>query len=218
MADESKPRSSLSAVHARMLERKPKGYQGLRHETIGSDILAVRDALAYLSGVSNEEDIRNTCRKVLGEEAARRIESVEPGGWYPIGWLLEMMESIEVKVGRNGLRRMGRLLFQRTHAANFSKVARVARDLVYGIDAMYHAANRGVYIGGWTVRSFSASLAELEKTTPHHCAMEEGILSEACSTLGVHAMVSQRQCFRLGADCCLFVIVPTSISDPKWGA
>ncbi|MFO0563321.1 MAG: hypothetical protein U0269_35185 [Polyangiales bacterium] len=217
MADESRPRSTPAAGNARVLGRKPKGYEGLRHETIGSDILAVRDALANLSGASKEEDVRNTCRKVLGESAALRIESIDPDRWYPIEWLLEMMETVEAKVGHNGLRRMGRLLFQRTHAANFSQVARVARDVVYGIDAMYNAANRGMRIGGWKVRSFSSSLAELEKTTPHHCSMEEGIISEACSTLGVPAMVSQRECFRNGAECCLFVIVPTSMPEPKWG-
>lgn len=217
MAEENKPRSTPATGHPRASGRKPKGYEGLRHETVGSDILAVRDALANLSGASKEEDVRSTCRKVLGEASTSRIETIDPNRWYPIEWLLEMMDAIETKVGHNGLRRLGRLLFQRTHAAKFAEQARLARDVVYGIDAMYNAANRGMRIGGWKVRSFTSSLAELEKTTPHHCSMEEGIISEACSTLGVPVMVSQRECFRTGADCCVFVLVPTSMPEPKWG-
>jgi hypothetical protein len=42
---------------------------------------------------------------------------------------------------------------------------------------MYHHANRGTGIGGWKVLRFDAGYAELEKMTPHHCVMEQGILS-----------------------------------------
>jgi hypothetical protein len=212
------PARGVSLVSAASGRRKPRGYEGHRHETIGSDILAVRDALADLSRARTPEQIRATCRNVLGAEWSERVESVEPDRWYPIEWLLAMMESIDAKVGHNGLRRMGRLLFQRSHAARFSEVAKVARDVVYGIDAMYNHANRGTNIGGWKVRSFGPSLAELEKTTPHHCAMEEGILSEACATLGVPVMVSQRECFRSGAECCVYVLMPTSLDGAKWGS
>lgn len=208
--------TSPSSGSARPARRKPRGYDGHRHETLGSDILAVRDALANLSRAVSDDEVRATCRKVLGVEAASRIEAVSAERWYPIELMLDLMETIEAKVGHNGLRRMGRLLFQRTHAARFSEVAKHARDVVYGIDAMYNHANRGTRIGGWKVRSFSSSLAELEKTTPHHCAMEEGILSEACATLGVPTMVSQRECFRSGAEACLYVIMPTSLDDPRW--
>lgn len=202
---------------AKPILRRPRGYEGVRHETIGSDILAIRDALAHLSRATGDDEIRATCRKVLGADAAAKIETVQAERWYPIEVLLEFMETIDARVGQNGLRRMGRLLFQRTHAARFNEHAKTARDVVFGIDAMYNHANRGTRIGGWKVRSFSSALAELEKTTPHHCSMEEGILSEACSTLGVPTMVSQRECFRSGAEACVFVIMPTSVNDPKWG-
>ncbi|MBL8683642.1 MAG: hypothetical protein JNK05_31010 [Myxococcales bacterium] len=215
--DPMKPARATPAAGSTRAARRPRGYEGLRHETLGSDILAVRDALAFLSKATSDDEIHGTCRKVLGVEAASKLEGLVADRWYPIGLLLDLMETIDTRIGHNGLRRMGRLLFQRTHAARFKEAARVARDLVYGIDGMYNHANRGTRIGGWTVRSFSSTLAELEKTTPHHCAMEEGILSEACATLGVATMVSQRECFRNGAEACVYVIMPTSVGDLRWG-
>jgi hypothetical protein len=199
------------------MARRPKGYVGTRHETIGSDILAVLRSLQQLVGEDGAGARGFLPGQVLGAEAMARFGSITASGWYPIEWLLEMMETIDAKLGRNALRRMGRVLFKLSHQERVGQVARSARDIAYGIDGMYHHANRGEHIGGWKVLSFDASRAELEKTTPHHCGMEEGILSEALSTVGAPSLVSQRQCFRDGADACIFVINST-VSGPRWGA
>ena len=62
---------------------------------------------------------------------------------------------------------------------------------------------------------FKPGHAELEKTTPHHCVMEEGILEEALRTLGVTAKIEQKACFRKGAEACRFVIT-SAITDIAW--
>ena len=71
---------------------------------------------------------------------------------------------------------------------------------------MYHHANRGGGIGGWRVISFDESRGVLEKTTPHHCEMEEGILAQALADIGARAVVTQTACFRKGAPACRFLI------------
>lgn len=153
--------------------------------------------------------------QILGAEAMARLSTVTPHGWYPIEWLLEMLETLDAKLGRNGLRQVGRTLFKLSHQERVLQVARSGRDIVYGIDAMYHHANRGDRIGGWKVLTFEEGRAELEKTTPHHCTMEEGILAEALTAVGSPAVVTQRQCFREGADACIYVIIP-AVSGPRW--
>ena len=80
---------------------------------------------------------------------------------------------------------------------------------------MYHHANRGTGIGGWKVLRFDPGYAELEKTTPHHCVMEQGILSGALAAVKCPGIVSQKQCFRQGADSCLYVI-SSSFTDERW--
>jgi hypothetical protein len=95
------------------------------------------------------------------------------------------------------------------------QVARSAADVIYGIDGMYHHANRGSAIGGWKVLRFDPGYAELEKTTPHHCVMEQGILSGALAAVKCPGIVSQKQCFRQGADACLYVI-SSSFTDERW--
>jgi hypothetical protein len=80
---------------------------------------------------------------------------------------------------------------------------------------MYHHANRGSGIGGWKVLRFDPGYAELEKTTPHHCVMEQGILSGALAAVKCPGIVSQKQCFRQGADACLYV-VSSSFTDERW--
>jgi hypothetical protein len=89
------------------------------------------------------------------------------------------MEKIDADLGHYGLLRMGRMLFDLSHKSRIVEVAHCARDIVYGIDAMYHHANRGKAIGGWRVLRFEAGYAELEKTTPHHCVMDQGIFAGA---------------------------------------
>jgi hypothetical protein len=182
--------------------RRPKGYIGQGHETIGSDILAV---LAILK----------MPELVLGPEDAKRLAAVDPAGWYPIEWLLELMEKLDAAIGYYGLVRMGRTLFQLSHKDRVEKVARSARDIVYGIDGMYHNANRGRGIGGWRVVDFQPGHAELEKTTPHHCVMEQGILSAGLAMVGCPASIVQTTCFRKGDPLCLFALSST-VTDARW--
>jgi hypothetical protein len=182
--------------------RWPKGYVGRNHETIGSDILAVRDAV-------------RSPEQILGHETRARLEQVRPSGWYPIGWLLDLMEELDQHLGRPGLRQMGRKLFNLSHKERVLQVAKSARDICYGIDGMYHHANRGDRIGGWRVITFAPGRCELEKTTPHHCAMEEGILLEALAALGVPGRVDQSACFRNGAEACIYEI-GSVIADARW--
>jgi len=184
------------------MARKPKGYLGVNHETIGSDILAVYQILKMPE-------------QVLGQDEAQRLAAVNPEAWYPIEWLLELMDKLDRHVGHYGLMRMGRTLFKLSHQERVTQVAKCARDIIYGIDGMYHHANRGRQIGGWRVLKFDPGDAELEKTTPHHCVMEQGILAEALSAVGCPGIVSQRQCFRQGADCCIYTIT-SSFVDARW--
>lgn len=184
------------------MARRPRGYIGTRHETIGSDILAVLRALTLPE-------------QILGAAAVRDLETIDPDGWYPIGKMLDFMAIIERTVGDVGLRKVGRTLFKLSHEERLKEVARSARDVIYGIDGMYHHANRGVAIGGWRVRSFSPGAAELEKTTPHPCMLEEGILGAALRAVGAPATITQDACMRTGADHCLFVI-SSSITDARW--
>jgi hypothetical protein len=183
--------------------RRPRGYIGKDHVTIGSDIAAL---LAILK----------LPEQVLGAEEAEKLRQVDPNGWYPIAWLLELMEKLDQRIGHYGLVRMGRTLFKMSHEARVKEVAKSARDIVHGIDGMYHHANRGTGIGGWRVIKFEPGYAELEKTTPHHCVMEQGILTEALSAVGCPGMVSQRECFRKGADLCIFTIT-SALTDARWG-
>jgi hypothetical protein len=182
--------------------RKPRGYLGKGHETIGSDILSVLQILKMPE-------------QVLGAEEVRKLAQVEMDGWYPIEWLLDLMDKVDKELGHYGLLQMGRRLFALSHEERLVQVARSAADVIYGIDGMYHHANRGAGIGGWKVLRFDAGYAELEKTTPHHCVMEQGILSGALSAVKCPGIVSQKQCFRQGAEACLYVI-SSSLTDERW--
>jgi hypothetical protein len=184
------------------LQRRPKGYLGIDHETIGSDILSVLKILKLPE-------------QILGVEDATRLAAIEPKGWYPIELLLDLMDKLDREVGHYGLLRMGRTLFNLSHEARVGKIATSARDIVYGIDDMYHHSNRGRMIGGWEVLKFEPGHALLEKTTPHHCVMEQGILSAALSSVGCPGIVSQNRCFREGADACHYM-VSSSFIDEHW--
>src|SRR5258708_5816302 len=146
------------------VRRRPRGYVGRDHETIGSDILSVFKILKLPE-------------QVLGAEEVEKLSAVDSSAWYPIEWLLDLMDRLDRELGHYGLLRMGRTLFDLSHKERVLEVATCAHDIVYGIDAMYHHANRGKGIGGWKVVRFEPGLAELEKTTPHHSVMEQGILS-----------------------------------------
>ena len=184
------------------VRRAPRNYTSTDHETLGSDILAVVAAIRLPE-------------QVLGTDMVQKLRTVKPDGWYPISMLLDAMDRLFDRVGRFGLLQMGRKLFEMSHAKKFKQVARSAGDLVYGIDGMYHFANRGNGIGGWQVAIFQPGHAELVKTTPHHCVMEEGIVSEALRTLDIPSTVTQSLCMREGADYCRFVI-RSPIVDEKW--
>jgi hypothetical protein len=182
--------------------RRPRGYLGKGHETIGSDILAVLQILKMPE-------------QVLGAEEVRKLSEVKMDGWYPIEWLLDLMDKVDRELGQYGLLQMGRRLFALSHEERLVQVARSAADVIYGIDGMYHHANRGSGIGGWKVIRFDPGYAELEKTTPHHCVMEQGILSGALAAVKCPGIVSQKQCFRQGADSCVYVI-SSSFTDERW--
>jgi hypothetical protein len=183
-------------------KRRPRGYVGRGHLTIGSDILAV---LAILK----------LPEQILGEEDSTRLRSVTPSEWYPIDWLLDLMEKLDERVGHYGLMRMGRTLFKMSHEERVLRRATCARDVIFGIDAMYHFANRGDQIGGWEVLLFEPGRAELLKTTPHHCVMEQGILLAALSAVGCPGIVTQRTCFRAGADACIYEIT-SALTGERW--
>ncbi len=182
--------------------RRPKGYLGIEHETIGSDILAVLKILMLPE-------------QILGIEDAVRLNAIDPRRWYPIEIMLDLMDKLDKEVGHYGLLRMGRTLFNLSHEARVGKVATCARDIVYGINDMYHHSNRGRSIGGWQVLSFEPGKARLEKTTPHHCVMEQGILSAALAAVGCPGIVGQTRCFREGADACHYEI-SSSLVDERW--
>jgi hypothetical protein len=184
------------------MTRLPKGYGGKNHETIGSDILSVLKVVSFPE-------------RVLGEELTKKANAVTPEGWYPIDDLLQMMDRIDKAIGRAGLVQMGRNIFRLSHEEAAKKVLHTAGDIVYGLDGMYHHANRGEDIGGWKVIEHKPGLARLEKNTPHHCVMEEGILMEAMRMVGVPVMVTQTDCFRQGAPLCIYKLTSV-ITDEKW--
>ncbi len=155
--------------------------------------------------------------QVLGKEEWERLQRVQADEWYPIEWLLGLMEILEAHVGPYGLMQMGRRLFELTHKERVKLIAKNAYDILYGIDNMYHHANKGRGIGGWRVTKFEPGLAELEKNTPHHCVMEQGILTEALLTVGCACNVSQIRCFRDGHDTCVYQVTSAFV-DKRWSA
>ncbi len=192
--------------------RRPRGYLGKNHETRGSDILAVRQSLERLVA---EQSTPNLPVQILGADHIDRLAAVEADGWYPIEWLLTLMDRVDAKLGRYGLMKMGRVLFSMTHAERSANDAKSGYDIVYGLDTMYRYANRGEEIGGWKVLRFDAARAEIDKTTPHHCAMEEGLLAQALASVGAPAVVTQSACFRTGAPSCRFELLPRD-GGPTW--
>ena len=183
-------------------QRRPRGYTARHHETLGSDILSVYRIL-------------KAPEQVLGADDARKLAQVDPAQWYPIEWLLHLMDRLDATVGHYGLVRMGRTIFELSHKERFLEKARAARDVIYGIDGMYRHANRGAGIGGWKVLKFEPGYAELEKTTPHHCIMEQGILSAALAAVNCPGIIAQRTCFRQGNEACIYTI-SSSFNDERW--
>jgi hypothetical protein len=181
---------------------RPRGYVGTGHETIGSDILALYHALLLPDDV-------------LGSETSARIRKLDPNGWYPIEELLEPLEFLGEKLGAAGLRKIGRKLFELSHQERVRGVITSAFAIVHGLNGMYRAANRGQGIGGWRVLAFEPGEARLEKTTPHHCALEEGIVNAAMKMVGVPVAIEQPLCMRRGQEACEFVITSV-VTDSRW--
>jgi hypothetical protein len=184
------------------MQRKPQGYVGVGHQTIGSDLLAVLNALQMPE-------------HILSPTTLERLRGVAPDRFYPVDWFLDLMEELDRGVGRFALVRLGRKVFALSHEQRVLKEARSARDILYGIDGMYRHAHRGTDIGGWRVTSFELGKATLEKTTPHHCAMEEGLLLQALFAVGAPSRIEQPRCFRRGAPACIFVITSVVV-DRRW--
>ncbi len=185
------------------MNRLPRGYVGINHQTIGSDILSILNVI-------------HAPERTLGPELAARLAKVKPDEWSPISLLLEALAALDKKLDSYALKNAGWKLFSLSHAEKAKESVKTARDVVYGINGLYLTANRGVRIGGWNVLAFEPGRAELEKTTPHHCVLEEGILEEALRMVGANAKVTQSRCFRQGADACVFVV--TGPPGPQWGA
>lgn len=181
----------------------PRGYVGRNHETIGSDILAV------LGVVTMPEH-------TLGARLHRQVAAVKPDAWYPIALLLELTDELDQRLGANALRQMGRRLFELSHEAFVKDSALTGAQVIGGFDGLYRRANRGELIGGWRILSFQPGRAVMEKTTPHHCALEEGIVTAAMAAVGIPATVGQQACLRRGSDACTFVVT-SFVSDGRWG-
>jgi hypothetical protein len=175
---------------------------GEDHTTLGSHILTVSKILKMPE-------------QVLGPIEFERLKRVEPNGWYPVEWLLGLTEILEAHVGRYGLMQLGRKLFESVHKERVLQVAKSAKDILYGLDAIYRHGNRGRGIGGWQVSKFGAGFAELEKNTPLHCLMDQGLLTEALLSVGSACNVSQKRCFLDGADVCVFEVT-TAFVDQRW--
>src|SRR6185295_12038863 len=104
------------------MQRRPRGYIGTDHETVGSSLLAVLQILQLPE-------------HVLGAEEWEFLKGVDPKAWYPVGRLLSLMDKLESIVGQYGLLRLGRRRFELSHRARVGYSS--ARDVIYGIDEMY---------------------------------------------------------------------------------
>lgn len=182
--------------------RKPKGYVGINHTTRGGDILAVMQTI-HLPEQTLGADLAARMRKVKGEE------------WYPIAELLEVLEKLDEKLGTYHLRQVGWTIFNKFHRPHVEGRFKSAKELLEAFNGMYREGNRGTQIGGWKILSFEPGRAMLEKATPHHCHMEEGIVAEALRTINVPATVTQAECFRKGAPVCIYKI-ETTVDDERW--
>ncbi len=184
------------------MNRVPKNYRGIGHVTLGSDVLSLLDSVLMPD-------------QLLGADVVASLRLLKHDDWYPIDTLLGPLERLGRVLGPSSLRRIGWSIFKLSHEAELKRGNPAARDVVYGIDGMYHHANRGKDIGGWQVVHFGPGEARLDKTTPHHCVVEEGILEAALRAIEVPAVVYQTACFRRGDDCCRFVIT-SHVTGPRW--
>jgi hypothetical protein len=181
--------------------RWPRGYVGTDHETLGSSLLSLFQICPFPD-------------QVLGADNVGRLEKVDPRGWYGVDWFLALMDRLERFAGSDGLLHLGRKRFELSHDKRVACSS--ARDVIYGIEEMYRHANRGQAIGGWQVLEFVPGFSVLEKTTPYHCSMEQGILLAGLDAVDCPVEIEQRQCFRAGADSCVYAI-RALVPDSPWG-
>jgi hypothetical protein len=153
--------------------------------------------------------------QVLGKERFAGLQRLIPTSWYPVVTMLDVLEVLDQRLGEESLRKIGRTLFAQSHEAHVRESKLTAEELLFGLDALYRNANRGTDIGGWKILEMTRGRAVLEKTTPHHCIMEEGILDQALRAVQVPPTIYQSRCFRRGADACKFVIT-SSVDDQRW--
>jgi hypothetical protein len=172
----------------------------------GYELLAVRDAITWLSPDKSPSSVHDLCVRLLGVTQTAQLDATSPPQWYPASHLLSMLRAIDEKVGPNGLRRIGRASFQRVLTAMGHNRYRTARALFCDLDAIYRRTNRGTDIGGWKVLHSSDDDVHLEYTAPFVCIAQEGFLTEAAASLGVPVVVTQRECVRRGADACVFIV------------
>lgn len=180
---------------------KPRGYSGKRHEVLGAEILALLRILR--SGDS-----------ALGEDADR-LRELDRGDFYPVEVLLRVSEVLDETLGKFGLVRAGRNIFDALYKDTVAAGWTSARDVIHGMDALYNYSNRGIGIGGFQVKSFELGRATLVKTSPQHCLVDEGILGGALSAAGCPATITQTECIRHGGSACTFVITSAFI-DRRW--
>jgi hypothetical protein len=180
----------------------PRGYRGIHHETLGKDFLALHGAVLMPD-------------QILGKDVAARLRAKQPEAWYPIDELVEALEQLGRKLGADSLRKVGQSIFNAGPARSVKDSVRSAHALLHGFDRLYHRTNRGIDIGGWAVLQFEPGKAILEKTSPHHCSMEEGIVDAALRTINTPSTIHQSACLRAGADACRFVIT-SHVVDRRW--
>lgn len=201
-ANPEAPAGEPRAAEASPAVARPRGYEGRDHETLGSEMQAVLQAL-------------NFPFSVLGPARMKQLESLRPEAWYPIRDMLELMDYLDRKLGAVGLLALGKTIFRISIKPETKEKLRSARDVIFGIDSMYNGTNRGTKIGSWSVISFAPGRAELVKTTPHHCVMEEGILQEALIGVQVPVTITQSRCLRRGDDHCRFILTSV-VTDQRW--
>jgi hypothetical protein len=139
--------------------------------------------------------------KLLGAERVKKLtNAVQPLGWYPVKLLLALMEDLDKHAGHYGLLRMGRRRFELSHKTRVPQNS--ARDVVYGIDEMYHFSNRGRNIGG---RSPSRPIGRRTRLKPSssssmtcatasariiNCSSSSCIESSTASKISIHLILT----------------------------
>ncbi len=177
-------------------------YENASHETLGSDLLAVLNALKFPA-------------EVLGKYWLERLEGIDASQWYPVAIHLELQQQVLHRGGRPSLVQMGRQQFRDSHHGRLAPVLTSAGDVLTRVDRMYRHSNRGTKIGGWELLSLSAEHATLRKNTPHHCALEEGFLHEALTSVGAVVNIAQSACVLTGAKTCELEL-KSQLRDERW--